>query len=64
VPWAGAGFWPRISVDLGRAVLDFSGGPVFPLVRRTFRFTDPIHIIYDVPPVTGAVLAGGGVRFP
>jgi hypothetical protein len=64
VPWAGAGLLPRISVDLGRAVLHLSGGPIFPLVQRTFQFVMPQQTIHTVPPVTGAALAGAAVRFP
>lgn len=64
VPWAAASFLPRIGVTLGSVTIELQGGPVFPLVRRTFVFHDPAYVIHEVPPVTGTVGLGAGVHFP
>ena len=67
VPWVSVGLLPRATIDLGGVVLDVQGGPVFPLIRRSFIFRfrfAPDETIYDVPPVTWMVSVGAGGRFP
>lgn len=67
VPWAGASLLPRVAADVGGAVIELSGGPVFSLVRRTFVFDGPTsttYVIHDVPPVTGWLAIGVGGRIP
>lgn len=64
VPWAGVGILPRVTIELGALVVEAQGGPVFPLVRRSFWFERPDHLVYDVPPLTGALSLGASLRFP
>jgi hypothetical protein len=64
VPWLGVGFAPRVAADIGRVVVELSGGPTFPLVRRIFRFDSPDYLIHEVPPVVWSIGFGAGVRFP
>jgi hypothetical protein len=64
VAWAGAGVLPRVGIEVGPGILELEGGPVFPLVRRTFVFKPPEYVIHTVPPVTGTIGLGWGMRFP
>jgi hypothetical protein len=64
VPWAGLGFVPRLGIDVGIVVVEAQGGPVFPLVRRTFVFDGPDYLIHAVAPVTWTTGLGAGVHFP
>jgi hypothetical protein len=63
VPWFGAGVLPRASLDLGALAIEAQGGPMFPLVRRTFAFDGPAYVISTLPPVTWAALLGVGFHF-
>jgi hypothetical protein len=64
VPWLGVGLAPRAAVDVGRVVVELQGGPMFPLVRRTFRFDSPDYLVHEVPPVVWSLGLGAGLRFP
>jgi hypothetical protein len=64
VPWAALGLVPRVAIDLGAvALLGLEGGPMFPLIRRSFVFEEPAFTIHDVPPVTWTARIGVGIRF-
>lgn len=64
VPWLGIGILPRLAIDVGVAgFLEAQGGPVFPLVRRTFHFANPEVRIHEVPPVTATATLGLGFHF-
>ncbi|WP_437782519.1 hypothetical protein [Sorangium sp. So ce1097] len=64
VPWASLGLLARATASLGaRARVDLQGGPQLPLVRRSFVFESPAHLIHEVPAVTWALYAGAGLSF-
>jgi hypothetical protein len=64
VPWAAAGALPRIALGSGRWTVEIAGGPVAPLLRQSFSFTNPSYVVSTLPPVMAHVGLGGGVRFP
>jgi hypothetical protein len=64
VPWLGGGILPRAAFEVGSVVLVAQGGPMFPLVRRTFAFDGPSYVIYALPAVTWTAALGGGFHFP
>jgi hypothetical protein len=64
VPWAALAMLPRIGMGSGTWLVELTGGPVFPLVQRSFVFTNPSYVVSTLPPVTASVGLGGGVRFP
>ncbi|WP_433934306.1 hypothetical protein AB3662_07295 [Sorangium cellulosum] len=64
VPWASLGLLARATASLGARVrVDVQGGPQFPLVRRSFVFESPAHLIHEVPAVTWTLRAGAGLSF-
>jgi hypothetical protein len=64
VPWAALGALPRIELGSGRWAFGLEGGPVFPLVQRSFVFQSPAYVVSTLPPVTATVGIGATVRFP
>jgi hypothetical protein len=64
VPWAAASLLPAAIADLGRVRLTAQGGPVFPFVRRTFRFERPEYLVHELPAATSTAGVGVAVTFP
>lgn len=63
VPWVGLGLLPRVALTNGALAVEVQGGPIFPVVSRTFLFERPAYVIHEVPWITWALNLGASLRF-